>query len=75
MQRQTDMTISRHDKFELKYAAYTGVDPDEVKACRLSNGSYNLPKIAQAFYWYETAYIQGKLDKEYEDIMRSVKGE
>jgi hypothetical protein len=70
-----DDIMTRHDKFELKYAAYTGVDPDEVKACRLSNGSYNLPKIASAFYWYETAYIQGKLDREYEDIMRSVKGE
>lgn len=66
---------SIRDKFEMKYAAYTGMNPDEVKACRLSNGSYNLPKIASAFYWYETAYIQGKLDKEYEYIMRSVKGD
>lgn len=69
-----DMT-TRRDKFELKYAAHTGMNPDEIKACRMSNGSYNLPKIASAFYWYETAYIQGKLDKEYEDIMMSVKNE
>lgn len=49
-----------HDpKFEALYEQYTGMSLEDIKAARLSNGSYSLPKIASANIWYKAGVLAG----------------
>lgn len=44
-------------QFEQLYSEYTGMSIEEIKAARLSNGSYSLPKIASAYVWYKAGVL------------------
>ena len=47
--------MSTRDQFEQAYAAYHGHEVEWVKLHRLSNGSYQYPKIATAWHWWQRA--------------------
>lgn len=58
--------MTMRDLFELKYSSHVGMHQEDVKALRMSNGSYSLPKPATAWRWFECGYLQGKLAMESE---------
>ena len=47
-------------QFEQLYSEYTGMSLEEIKAARLSNGSYRLPKIASANLWHKVGVLAGQ---------------
>jgi len=55
------MTI--HELFEAHYAAHNDTTPEIVRACRLSNGSYNNLPIARAFRNFNAGFEANKADK------------
>ena len=58
--------MTRRERFERKYSAYTGLCEEHIRNCRMSNGSYSLPKIASAWHWYEDGFVTSKIDMEIE---------
>lgn len=51
------MTV--HDLFERHFGDLNDMHPDQVKAHRNGKGSYDLPRIARAF-WYFSAGFEAK---------------
>lgn len=51
--RSTVMNFNDQEQFEQEYADHTGMPLVEIVDARLSNGSYNLPKIATAYTWWK----------------------
>lgn len=39
--------------FEIVYADWSGTTPDQVAGLRLMNGSYNNPKVAHCWHFYQ----------------------
>lgn len=55
------MTV--HDLFERHYGDLNDMHPEQVKAHRNGKGSYDLPRIARAF-WYFSAGFEAKRRKK-----------
>lgn len=47
-------------KFEELYAEYTACSMNDIKASRLSNGSYSIPSISRANIWYKMGMLAAK---------------
>lgn len=58
--------MTRRERFERKYSAWTGLCEEHIRARRMSNGSYSEPKIASAWYWFEDGFVTCKIDMEIE---------
>lgn len=58
--------MTRRERFERKYSAWSGLCEEHIRTRRMSNGSYSEPKIASAFQWWETGYVCGKITAEIE---------
>lgn len=58
--------MTRRERFERKYSAYTGLCEEHIRTRRMSNGSYSEPKIASAWYWFEGGFVTCKIDMEIE---------
>ena len=58
--------MTRREQFERKYSSWTGLCEDHIRMCRMSNGSYSEPKIANAWRWYEDGFVTCKIDMEIE---------
>lgn len=58
--------MTMRDLFELKYSSHVGMHQEDVKALRMSNESYSLPKVATAWHWFECGYFQGQFAMEIE---------
>lgn len=58
--------MTRRERFERKYSAYTGMCEENIRSVRMSNGSYSIPKIASAWVWYEDGFVTCKIDMEIE---------
>lgn len=57
--------ISRQDKFEVMYAAFTACLVEDVRKCRMrTTDSYAIPKISAAYYVWKKAYWQGFFEAE-----------
>lgn len=55
------MTV--HELFEAHYADLNSMTSDQVKAHRNGKGSYDLPRIARAF-WYFSAGFEAKRSRK-----------
>lgn len=44
---------SRQEDFEVVYADWAGTTADQVAGLRLMNGSYNNPKVAHCWHFYQ----------------------
>lgn len=44
---------TRQDDFEIVYADWAGTTPDQVAGLRLMNGSYENPKVAHCWHFYQ----------------------
>ena len=51
----------RQGDFEIVYADWAGTTPDQVAGLRLSNGSYDNPKVAHCWHFYQLG--SGGLEK------------
>lgn len=49
------MSLSSQDQFEQSYSDFTGHPVAFIKAQRLSNDSYAVPRIATAYTWWKRA--------------------
>ena len=56
--------MTRREIFELKYSSWTGDSEEYVRSLRLSNGSYGTPKLASAWQWFQTGFVECKLMME-----------
>lgn len=56
--------INHDPKFEELYAQYTLTPVEDVVKARLEGGSYSLPKISSAWFWYKV----GSSDKELSSV-------
>jgi hypothetical protein len=52
---------SRQGDFEIVYADWAGTTADQVAGLRLSNGSYDNPKVAHCWHFYQLG--SGGLEK------------
>ena len=44
---------SRQEDFEIVYADWAGTTPDQIAGLRLMNGSYENPKVAHCWHFYQ----------------------
>lgn len=51
------------ETFEVHYADYNDTTVENVKSCRLSNGSYNNLPIARAFRMFKAGFEANKSEK------------
>lgn len=58
--------MTRRERFERKYSAWTGLSEEHIRTRRMSNGSYSEPKIASAWTWFEDGFVTCKIDMEIE---------
>lgn len=50
---KTAAISTRQEDFEIVYADWAGTTPDQVAGLRLMNGSYEIPKVADCWHFYQ----------------------
>lgn len=50
---QAGDAVTARERFEQAYGEDNEMTEAQVRAQRLSNGSYRLPKMANAWYWWQ----------------------
>lgn len=50
---QAGDAMTARERFEQAYGEESEMTEAQVRAQRLSNGSYRLPKMASAWYWWQ----------------------
>ena len=52
-EKTADPISNRQTDFEIVYADWAGTTPDQIEGLRLMNGSYNNPKVAHCWHFYQ----------------------